>query len=106
MKKYIIAVGDAQVRVEANWRAITRFLQDVGRDTLQGLSDLAKLPPSDLAPLMAACINEGERLEGREASYTGEWLEENCGLAEISAFTAAFLEQITPKLPQEKEKKD
>ena len=106
MDKRTITVAGAQVRVEANWRAITAFLRSVGRDTLQGLSDLANLPPSDMAPLMAACLNEGSRLDGEESSYTAEWIEENCGLAEMSEFVQEFLYQITPKLPKSQEKKD
>jgi hypothetical protein len=59
-----------------------------------------------MAPLMAACLNEGERLDGREVSFTGQWLEENCGLAEVSAFIAEFVSQTTPKLPKNEAKKD
>lgn len=106
MDKRTITVAGAQVRVEANWKAITAFLRSVGRDTLQGLSDLASLPPSDMAPLMAACLNEGARLDGAEPSYSPEWIEENCGLAEMTEFVREFLYQITPKLPKSQEKKD
>lgn len=106
MEKRYLQVAGTQVRCEANWKAITDFLRTVGRDTLQGITDLASLPPSDMAPLMAACLNEGERLDGREAQFTGAWLEENCGLAEVSAFIAEFLYQTTPKLPKSEEKKD
>ena len=106
MDKRYITVAGTQVRVEANWKAITDFLRSVGRDTLQGIADLASLPPSDMAPLMAACLNEGERLDGREASFTAGWIEENCGFVEVGAFITEFLYQITPKLPKAEEKKD
>ena len=106
MDKRTITVAGAQVRVEANWKAITAFLRYVGRDTLQGLSDLANLSPSDMAPLMAACLNEGARLEGLESSYSPEWIEENVNLAEMTEFVQEFLYQITPKLPKSQEKKD
>lgn len=106
MDKRYITVADAQHRVEANWKAITTFLTSVGRDSIQGITDLALLPPSDMAPLMAACLNEGERLDGREAHFTGEWIEENCGLAEVSAFITEFLYQTTPKLPADEPKKE
>lgn len=105
MEKRYIEVADSQVRVEANWKAITSFLTSVGRNSLQGITDLASLPPTDMAPLMAACLNEGERLDGREARFTGEWIEENCGLAEVSAFMVEFLHQTSPKLPKTEEKK-
>ena len=104
MEKRYLTVAGNQVRCEANWKAITDFLRTVGRDTLQGISDMAALPPSDMAPLMAACLNEGERLDGREATFTGAWLEENCGLTEVSAFLTEFLYQTTPKLPKEEKK--
>lgn len=106
MDKRYLTVAGTKVRCEANWKAITDFLKGVGRDTLQGITDLAALPPSDMAPLMAACLNEGERLDGREASFTATWLEENCGLAEVSDFIKEFLYQTTPKLPKSEEKKD
>lgn len=103
--RYINVAGD-RVRVEANWRAITAFLSSVQRDNLQGIADLAKLPPSDMAPLMAACLNEGERLDGREQRFTGEWIEVNCGLGEVSGFITEFLYQTTPKLPADESKKE
>lgn len=103
-KRYLVIAG-SKVRVEANWKAITSFLTTVGRNSLQGITDLASLSPTDMGPLMAACLNEGERLDGREATFTGEWIEENCGLAEVSAFMVEFLHQTTPKLPQSEEKK-
>lgn len=106
MDKRYITVSGAQYRVEANWKAITAFLKSVGRDNLQGITDLVHLPPSDMAPLMAACLNEGERLDGRNDNFTGEWIEENCGLVEVSAFITEFLYQTTPKLPKAEEKKD
>lgn len=106
MEKRYLTVAGSQVRCEANWKAITSFLRAAGRDTLQGITDLAQLPPSDMAPLMAACLNEGERLDGKTAEYTGQWLEENCGLAEVSAFIAEFVYQTSPKLPKAEAKKD
>ena len=106
MEKRYLTVAGNQVRCEANWKAITSFLRAAGRDTLQGITDLAQLPPSDMAPLMAACLNEGERLDGKNAEYTGQWLEENCGLAEVSAFIAEFVNQTSPKLPKSEAKKD
>lgn len=106
MEKRYLTVAGTQVRCEANWKAITSFLRAAGRDNLQGITNLAQLPPSDMAPLMAACLNEGERLDGRETSFTGQWLEENCGLAEVTAFITEFAYQTSPKLPQAEAKKD
>lgn len=106
MDKRYITVAGSQVRVEANWKAITSFLTSVGRDNLQGITDLTKMSPSDMAPLMAACLNEGERLDGHESNFTATWIEENCSFAEMSSFITEFLYQATPKLPKANEKKD
>ena len=63
MRKDYIEIDGKKVRVEANWNALTAFLAATGRNTMDGLSDLATMKPTDIAPLMAACANEGERLE-------------------------------------------
>ena len=107
MNKKYITISGAPHRVEANWNAITAYLASRGKDSLQGLSDISKLPPSELAPLMAACLNEGERLDGHDASFTAEWIGENCGMNEVSDFVAAFCEQSLSKMPSaDAEKKD
>ena len=62
-----LVLNGREVRVEANWNAVVAFLEATGQDNWEGLTGIGKLKPSDVAPLMAACINEGERLEGRES---------------------------------------
>lgn len=106
MNKNYIHVGGVQHRVEANWNAITSYLSERGKDTLDGLSDISKLPPSELAPMMAACINEGNRLDGNDARVTAQWLGENCGMAQITEFVTVFCRQMSPKLPDENAKKE
>lgn len=106
MKKDYILIDGKEVRVEANWNALTSFLAATGRNTLDGLSDLATMRPTDIAPLMAACINEGERLEGREAGYTGLQIGELCGMSEMAQFIAIYADQTSPKLPRETQKKE
>jgi hypothetical protein len=106
MNKNYISIGGAQHRVEANWNAITSYLSERGKDTLEGLSDISKLPPSELAPLMAACINEGNRLDGNDARVTAQWLGENCGMAQITEFVTVFCRQTSPQIPAEKAKKE
>lgn len=102
MRKDYIIIDGKKVRVEANWNALTAFLDATGRNTMDGLSDLAVMKPTDIAPLMAACANEGERLDGREASYTGQQIGELCGMTEIAQFIAVYAGQTSPKLPKEK----
>lgn len=106
MKKDYILIDGKEVRVEANWNALTSFLAATGRNTLDGLSDLATMRPTDIAPLMAACINEGERLEGREAGYTGLQIGELCGMSEMAQFIAIYADQTSPKLPTDTQKKE
>jgi hypothetical protein len=105
MNKMYITIAGAKHRVEANWNAITSYLTARGKDSLQGLSDISSLSPSELPHLMAACVNEGERLEGRESSLTAEWIGENCGMAELTEFVSAFCRMVTPQVPADKAKK-
>lgn len=72
MAKDYIEYSGKRYRVECNFNAITEFLEATGKDTFDGLAGIAHLKPSDLAPLMAASINEGERIEGRECKLTGK----------------------------------
>ena len=41
MEKSFISIGGKEYRVEANWNALSNFLKAVGRDTLEGLSDIS-----------------------------------------------------------------
>lgn len=102
MNKDYIVIDGKEVRVEVNWNALTAFLDATGRNTMDGLSDLAVMKPTDIAPLMAACVNEGERLDGREAGYTGLQIGELCGIAEMAQFISIYTGQTSPKLPKEK----
>ena len=105
MNKMYITIAGAEHRVEANWNAITSYLTARGKDSLQGLSDISSLSPSELPHLMAACVKEGERLEGRESSLTAEWIGENCGMTELTEFVSAFCRMVTPQVPADKAKK-
>lgn len=106
MNKRFVTINGKAYRVEANWRALTSYLAEKGKDTMEGLSDLASLSPTSLAPLMAACIREGERLEGHDETISGDWIAENCSMPEISAFITIYIDQTTPKLPGEQSKKE
>lgn len=106
MNKMYITIAGAEHRVEANWNAITSYLTARGKDSLQGLSDISSLSPSELPHLMAACVNEGERLEGHDCNLTAEWIGENCGMTEMSEFITVFCKMVTPQLPADKAKKE
>lgn len=102
MRADYITIDGKKVRVEVNWNALTAFLEATDRNTMDGLSDLELMKPTDIAPLMAACVNEGERLDGREASYTGLQIGELCGIGEMTQFIRIYTSQMAPKLPAEK----
>ena len=101
---YLVFNGK-KVRVEANWNAIVAFLSARGQDTMEALSQFGKLAPSDMASLLAACINEGERLDGRSANYTAEDIGELCNLETISEFMDIYVRQSKPRLAEDPEKK-
>lgn len=98
MEKSFITINGREYRVEVNWNALSSFLKSVGRDTLEGLSDLTSLRPSDIAPLMAAAINEGERLEGRESHLTGESLGEVIRPSDVGKFMEIYIQQSRAQL--------
>jgi hypothetical protein len=100
MGKDFITINVKEVRVEVNWNAIVAFLETSGQDNLQALTGLTNLKPSDIAGLMAASINEGEALEGRESSLTAQdigRMDNAIGL--VSKFLDIFVRQTTPDIP-------
>lgn len=105
MEKFFINIGGKEYRVEVNWNALSAFLKAVGRDTLEGLSDIASMKPSDIAPLMAAAINEGERLEGRESHLTGESLGEVIRPIHVGKFMEIYIQQSRAQVEVEESAK-
>ena len=105
MEKSFINIGGKTYRVEVNWNALSAFLKAVGRDTLEGLSDIASLRPSDIAPLMAAAINEGERLEGKDSHLTGESLGEVLLPVHVGEFMDIYIQQSRAQVEVEESAK-
>ena len=101
MEKSFITIGGNEYRVEVNWNALSNFLKATGRDTLDGLSDISLMRPSDIAPLMAAAINEGERLEGRESNLTGESIGELIRPFHVSRFMDIYIAQSRAQIEAE-----
>ena len=97
MAKAFIKIDGRELRVEVNWNAIASFLQMKGQDTFKDLAELTNLKPSDIAPMMAAAINEGERLEGHEANYTPEEIGARCSVVTVAEFVKVFQEQLNPQ---------
>lgn len=93
-----IKAGDKVLRVECNWRAIAMFLAAKGAEDLGALT---KLSPSDYTLLMACCVNEGERLEGRKCDYTAEDFDTMPPYV-VTEFLAIFGRQMNPDIRTKK----
>ena len=102
-----IVINGREYRVEANWRAITGYLKETGQDTLDGVADITSLSPSTIGDLMAACINEGERLEGRDSRVTKAILDDmrpSEAVSVLQDFVKVYLSQVAPQVPPEAKK--
>lgn len=66
MRNDYLTIAGQQYRVEANWDAFVSFCEIRGYDTLESIDMLKNIKMRDLAPLMWACIKEGEKQDGRE----------------------------------------
>ena len=105
MEKAFITIGGKSYRVEVNWNALSAFLVAVGRDTLEGLSDIASMRPSDISALMAAAINEGERLEGRESSLSALDLGAIIRPSHVEKFMDIYIQQSRAQVDAEEDAK-
>ena len=106
MKKDTIVIGGKEYRVEVNWNALTAFLQAVGRDSLEELSNLNNFRPSEITALMAACIAEGERLEGRECALSALDIGAVIEPDDVAAFRDIYIRQSAPKMEVDVPKKE
>lgn len=104
-----ITIKERKLPVEANWRAITAYLKSVGRDSLDAVSDVISLSPSVIGGLMAACINEGLRIEGKGERVSADLLDDLRPVDAVKAaneFVRIYLEQSAPNLPEEPKKEE
>ena len=106
MKKDYIEIAGKRYRVESNWNALTAFLDAVGRNTLDELSKIDSIRPSELTALMAACIAEGERLDGRGNATTALDLGAVITPDDVRNFLEIYVRQSNPQLNQEEPKKE
>jgi hypothetical protein len=102
-----IELGGRRLRVEVNWNAYEAFLDLMGKGSFDDLSALLMdFSPKTVKRLMTACINEGERMDGKPG-YTpeeiGEMISRNG--AEINDFMVIYTRQSTPATPAEDSKK-
>ena len=106
MQKSYLTIGGKEYRVEVNWNALTAFLEAVGRDTLEGLSSISGMKPSEISALIAASINEGERLEGRESKLTAQDIGATLKLADVTAFMNIYIDQSRAQMDTKEPKKE
>lgn len=104
-KDYIVIAG-VRYRVEVNWNAMTAFLRAVGRDTLDELSKIDSLRPSELTALMSACIAEGERLDGRDKAPSALDLGAVMTPEDAATFLRIYIRQSAPKVDTDEPKKE
>ncbi len=82
---------------EANFNAVAAYLKFVGRDTVDGLMDIARLSASDCTALVAACVNEGLRKGGSDERLTPEDVgAAPHSLAEVPEAVAAIFKELSP----------
>ena len=100
-----MTIGGVQYRVEVNWNAMTGFLVLVGKDTVNELSAIGDIRPSEITSLMAAAIKEGERLEGRPCTLTPEEIGSVIKPSDVNTFMEIYIRQSAPAVPVEDAKK-
>lgn len=81
-------ISGREVRVECNFNAIMAFMEMRGLKNLDFLSQEFTTP--QWLDMMACCINEGERLEGRPADFTALKLGE-LPMMEIAGLLTSFI---------------
>lgn len=106
MKKDYITIAGKRYRVESNWNALTAFLDAVGRNTLDELSRIDTIRPSELTAMMAACIAEGERLDGRDGAPSALDLGAVITPDDVREFLDIYVRQSSPQLEADEPKKE
>lgn len=106
MTKEKITIAGQDYRVEVNWNTIVSYLEASGQNNVTALVNFGQIKPTDLAGLLAAAVNEGERLEGRDCHFTAEEMGSKCGIAEMAQFITIFSRQTAVMTGTKEKKKD
>ena len=106
MEKDYIEISDRRLRVEVNWNATAAYLKAVGRDTIEELSQINEIKPSELTALMAACIAEGERLDGRDNPPSALDLGAAITPGHVADFLRIYVKQSAPQMDVDPPKKE
>lgn len=94
MAKVIIAGVEYPIAV--TFAAVAAYLEAVGENNAEGMEGFTKLPPSRYPHLIAACVNEGLRKEGRDERLSVEAVAD-CDLFEVSAAVTTIFGAMAPK---------
>lgn len=108
MLKDYIELGGRKFRVEANWNSQVEYLEMCGKETFEDLATVLKdITPKRALCLMAATINEGERLDGNAAKLTPEDVGAMLSRDghEFTDFIRIYTRQGSPDLPEDGSKK-
>lgn len=103
-----LEIKGREYRVECNWKACVEFLKAKGTDSIEGLTNIASLAPSDLSLLAICCIREGERLEGRNCELNNDFIDTLPmveGLTIVAHFISIYSAQSQPKVTETDDKK-
>ena len=106
MKKDYIEIAGKRYRVESNWNALTAFLEAVGRNTLEELSKIDSIKPTELTAMMAACIAEGQRLDGVKDVPSALDLGAVITPDDVRTFLDIYVRQSNPQVSQDEPKKE
>lgn len=99
-----MTINGRRCRVAADWRAIVLFLRAKGTDSMAALADLGTLSASDMSMLMAACLNEGARLDGQPEDFTTDIFDTMAPMevmTVIGQFLTIYAAQTNPQVPSE-----
>ena len=106
MPKDFLKIGGKEYRVEVNWNTLSEFLQSIGDDTYDGLANVGSMKPSQAPALIAAAINEGERLEGRETHLSPKDVGAMIRPKDVEAFMKVYVRQSAAQIAEEEPKKE
>jgi hypothetical protein len=106
MPKDFLKIGGKEYRVEVNWNALSEYLQFIGDDSYDGLANVGSMKPSQAPALMAASINEGERLEGRETHLSPKDVGAMIRPKDVEAFMKIYVRQSAAQVDEEEPKKE
>lgn len=100
-----VVIGGVTYPIAVTFKAVTDYLEMVGDDSAEGMSRFSQLPPSRYAALIAACVNEGLRKEGREERLAVDDVA-GADFMEVGAAVSAVFEAMVPKTTPDDKKKD